>query len=336
MLRIAHLVDDTGPGGVTRYLDFLDRDPGMQAFAQHEVIAVPRANPAIRPIEADIIVSHLAITWRGLAGLMLLRARNAGTPLVHVEHSYSAGFVAARVTARARFQTLLRCAYALFDRVVAVSEGQRLWLVSRGLVPAEKVEVIHPCVDLSAFRALPAVAGPARTFGLIGRFDAQKGFDIAILAFRALSGPDLRLNIYGSGAEEQSLRAAAGTDPRIRFHAFVADPVAAMAQCDAILMPSRWEPYGIVALEARAAGRLLAVSCIDGLRDHAEEASHPCRGLSVTDWTDSLSEMTAHVVTVPRRRASAPSPERKTREGWLGLFESLTGEVLRRSPHLVA
>lgn len=335
MLRIAHLVDDTGPGGVTRYLDFLSQDPAMQDFAHHEVIAVPRANPAIRHIDADIIVSHLAITWRGLAGLMLLRARHAGTPLVHVEHSYSSGFVASRVTARTRFQALLRCAYALFDRVVSVSEGQRFWLVSRHLVAANKVDVIHPCVDLSAFRALTPVTGPARIFGLIGRFDTQKGFDIAIRAFRALPDPDVRLNIYGGGAEEAALRNAAGEDSRIRFHAFVSDPVSAMAQCDAILMPSRWEPYGIVALEARAAGRLLAVSFIDGLRDHAEDASHSCRGLAISDWTDTLSNMAAHAATAPSRGASDPSPERETREGWLGLFESLTGQSLRRAPHLV-
>ncbi|KAA2314248.1 glycosyltransferase [Pseudooceanicola sediminis] len=336
MLRIAHLVDDTSPGGVTRYLDFLTRDPAMQAFARHDVIAVPRNSPALRPITADIIVSHLTVTWRGLPGLMMLRARHAGTPLVHVEHSYSGGFVAARVTARARFQALLRCAYALFDRVVAVSEGQRFWLVSRNLIPAAKVDVIHPCVDLSAFRALPAIAGPARTFGLIGRFDAQKGFDIAIHAFRALPDADVRLNIYGSGAEEATLRDAAGNDPRIRFHPFVADPAAAMAQCDAIVMPSRWEPYGIVALEARAAGRLLAVSFVDGLRDHAETVSHPCRGQSVSDWTDTLANMAHHTRGMTVRSASDPSPERQTREGWLGLFENLTGKVLRRSPYLVA
>lgn len=70
MLRIAHLVDDTTPGGVTRYLDFIRQNPAMAAEARHEVAVVSRANPARRAIDADIIVSHLAISWRGLPGLM--------------------------------------------------------------------------------------------------------------------------------------------------------------------------------------------------------------------------------------------------------------------------
>lgn len=323
MLRIAHLVDDTGPGGVTRYLDFIARDPAMQAFAHHQIIPVPRNSPAARPIRADVIVSHLAITWRGLPGLLRLRARNAGTPLVHVEHSYSAGFVTHNVTARRRFHTLLRCAYALFDSVVAVSEAQGAWLVARGLVNARALCVIRPCVDLSAFRAVPALSGQLRNFGLIGRLDRQKGFDIAIKAFRSLPDPALRLHVFGSGAERDSLRQAAGRDARIVFHPFVADPAAAMALCDAILMPSRWEPFGIVALEARAAGRVLAVTPVDGLRDHAATASYVCQGSTVTQWAAMLKEMAGTDITIPLRHPADCAAERATRLAWFRLLNSL-------------
>ena len=62
MLRIAHLVDDTNPGGVTRYLDFLARDPGMAALARHEIVEVPRTRAASARVQADVIVSHLTGT----------------------------------------------------------------------------------------------------------------------------------------------------------------------------------------------------------------------------------------------------------------------------------
>ncbi|WP_172293323.1 glycosyltransferase [Pseudoruegeria sp. HB172150] len=274
MLRIAHLVDDTNPGGVTRYLDFLASDPGMAELAHHQIVVVPRNRPARVAVEADVIVSHLAISWRGLPGLMSLRARHSGIPLIHVEHSYSAGFVTANVKARRRFHTLLRTAYALFERVVAVSHAQANWLLQRDLVQNDVLSVIQPQVDLTRLRALPRPSGPIRTIGAIGRLDRQKGFGPLIRAFRELEGKDLRLRIFGDGPERETLERLAGDDPRIRFEGFVADPCEAYGSCDAIVMPSRWEPYGLVAAEALAAGRTVMVSGVDGLMDHVATGAH--------------------------------------------------------------
>lgn len=341
MLRIAHLVDTTGPGAVTGYLDFLSRDPVMKAFAHHDIIRVPRGNPGARQIQADIIISHVAISWRALPGLMLARARNAGTPMVHVEHVCSAGYVAHNVTARRRFQTLLRCAYGLFDRVVAVSDDQATWLRGRGLVTAQALSVIRPCTDLSTFRALPAVAGRVRTFGLIGPLERQQGFDIAIEAFRSLPNPDLRLTIFGAGSQAGALRQSAGNDARIRFRPAPGtgtgtNPADAVAQCDAILVPSRWEPFGIAALQARAAGRVLAVAPVDGLRDLAATATYVCRGRSVRDWAVTLAQMADTCVTIPLRHPAECAAERASRAAWLHLMNGLAGETLLQDPRLTA
>lgn len=288
MLRIAHLVDDTTPGGVTRYLDFIRQNPAMAAEARHEVAVVSRANPARRAIDADIIVSHLAISWRGLPGLMALRARHAGTPLIHVEHSYSEGFVAANVTARRRFRQLLRTAYSLFDEVIAVSEAQRHWLVRRELVAPGAVRCIPPCVDLAPFRDVPPPRENVKTIGAIGRFDTQKGFDILIRAFRQVADPDLRLHLVGQGEAEASLRALAAGDDRIRFPGFTATPADAYAACDVIAMPSRWEPYGLVALEANAAGRPVLMSSVDGLKDQAGRGNLPVAESTAAAWAAAI------------------------------------------------
>ncbi|ETX11206.1 hypothetical protein OCH239_20215, partial [Roseivivax halodurans JCM 10272] len=183
MTRIVHLIDDINPGGVVRYLDFLSASPEM-AFGHHEVIPVSKSRFGSIRVEADVIVSHLSINWRGLPGLMALRARYAGIPMIHVEHSYCEGFAAANVSAKRRFTTLLTSAYSLFDRVVAVSEMQAAWLLRRSVVDSEALTVIPPCVDLAPFRAIPAVDGPVRIIGALGRFHTQKGFDVLIRAFR--------------------------------------------------------------------------------------------------------------------------------------------------------
>lgn len=320
MPRIAHLIDDSNPGGVTRYLEFLARDPNMAALARHEIVPVPRNAPASVPVEADLIVSHLGISWRSLPGLMALRANHASRPLIHIEHSYSAGFVSHNVTAKRRFFALLRCAYALFDRVVAVSHEQAEWLLLRRLTGENDLSVISPCIDLAQFRALAAPDGPVQTIGAIGRFDRQKGFDMLIRAFCALPGDDLRLRMIGDGPERAQLEELAGDDPRIEFTGFAKDPAAAMRTCDAVAMPSRWEPYGLVALEARAARRPVLVSGVDGLIDQCADGAMRVAAFSEEIWADALRNLVKGHIRQFTEFETAKNAEIETCDGWRQLL----------------
>ncbi|MEP2920613.1 MAG: glycosyltransferase [Sulfitobacter sp.] len=267
--KVLHLVDDTTAGGVMRVLDFLRLDEGLAQNAEHKVQSVTRGAFMCNLGDADVIVSHLAVSWRSLPALAALRMTCPRTPLVHVEHSYTQAFMMHNVPNRRRFVTLLKLAYSLFNRIVCVSNGQANWMVESRLVHTDKLFTIQSCVDLSAFRALPLPSGPARVFGAIGRLDEQKGFDTLIKAFRQCTDPDIRLHIIGEGAQEEMLRSLAQDDKRIVFRGFQADPVAALADVDVVLMPSRWEAYGLVAIEALAAGRKVVCHDIDGLSDHA-------------------------------------------------------------------
>jgi glycosyltransferase involved in cell wall biosynthesis len=290
-LRVVHLVDDTTAGGVMRVLDHIMTAPGLSETLDHSLRCVDRSNAALGHINADIIVSHLAISWRLLPTLIALRARHPRTAIVHVEHSYTEGFVAANVTHTRRFATLLRLSYRIFNRVVAVSYAQGDWLVRSGAVRSPALHVIQSCVDLSAFRALPAVRSPVRVIGAIGRLDRQKGFDTLITAFHRTTRADLSLLIYGEGPEEAALRQLAAGDERIRFMGFAPDPVAAMATVDAVAMPSVWEAYGLVAIEALAARRALLVNPIDGLADHLAHGAHAVGDTTVAAWERAICDL---------------------------------------------
>ena len=266
---VLHLVDDTTAGGVMRVVDFLMTADQLQAQARHVTRQVVRGRIRPERLRADLIVSHLTLNWRGLPGLAALRAANPRTPMIHVEHSYTAGFVTHNVTRPRRFFAMLRLGFALFDRVVAVSKAQAEWILAQALCGADNLWAIPSCVDLSRFRAVPDRNGPVRVFGAIGRLDPQKGFDTLITAFRTLPQPDIALHIFGQGDEEPSLRRLAAGDPRIRFRGFTTAPTEAFAQVDAVVMPSRWEAYGLVAIEALSAGRPVICSDVDGLNDHA-------------------------------------------------------------------
>jgi len=286
--HVLHLVDDATPGGVTRVLDHIQTCPLMAQSARHSIKVVARKG-ALPICDADMIVSHLSLSWRRLPALIGLRARHASTPLIHVEHSYTEAFTALNVPSKLRFFTMLRTSLALFDSVVAVSDAQADWMKRRRLVAAEALRVIAPVVDLRGFRSLQGTTGKPQVIGAIGRLHRQKGFDILIRAFRKLPNKDVSLQIFGTGPDEAALRALAAGDPRICFIGHVDHPESAVRSVDLVAIPSRWEAFGLVALEARAAGRAIICSGVDGLKMSAGAKASFVAGQSETLWTTALS-----------------------------------------------
>ncbi|THD74752.1 glycosyltransferase [Thalassobius vesicularis] len=320
---IVHLIDDTNAGGVMRLLEHICADPEMNRTAQHIMRPVKRGALSMRRIQADVIVSHLSISWRTLPSLISLRAVHPGTPLIHVEHSYTQSFTALNVPNRERFFSLLRIGYSLFDHQVAVSHAQARWMFRRRLVDLGKLTVIPPMVGLERFAALPApAASTPRRIGAIGRHDRQKGFDLLISAFRAVKDPNAELMFFGEGPETEQLKHLAAGDRRITFAGHAADPVAAMASVDALAMPSRWEAYGLVALEGRMAGRPVLVSPQDGLKDQVAAGAIPVQSFTVEAWTEALTALLQGDIAVPAR----PDPaelERDFAQNWQQMLHAV-------------
>jgi glycosyltransferase involved in cell wall biosynthesis len=224
-------------------------------------------------IDADIIVLHFPPNWRRLAWVAALRWRNPGARLVWVEHSYTGAWEARKVPAPARFHAMLRMAYRMVDRVVCVSAGQAAWLRSVTGLGDAAVSVIHPYVANPGLGALDLPRGddPLR-IGAYGRFCEQKGFDQLIRSHRAGAMPGTQLRIGGFGPDAAALQALAGGDPAIEFTGQVSDVADFLSQCDVVAVPSRWEAYGMVANEAREAGRPILVAPVDGLPEQVGAA----------------------------------------------------------------
>lgn len=329
MIRaVTHLIDDASFGGINRMLDHMVTSSALGGRHHHRIERVRRGQFSPPRLSTDIIVSHLSISWSNLAMLTALRAIYPNNPIIHVEHSYCERFVAAKVEHRCRFETLLKTTYSLFDMVVAVSDAQAAWMKRRGYCLEHYLQAIPSCVDLTPFFSVPdKPQGGPFTLGAIGRFDEQKGFDILIDAFRACRRDDLRLSFFGDGPERQILMDRAGCDPRIAFHGYQPDTSKAIAQCDAIAMPSRWEPYGLVALESMAAGRPLLCPRVDGLNDHIENGATNIGENSVEGWVAFLETMDIDVSTKTsdHLRRAARVAEDRFLLGWNELLGSVVG-----------
>jgi glycosyltransferase involved in cell wall biosynthesis len=112
--------------------------------------------------------------------------------------------------------------------------------------------VVYPPVDTDRF----APAAPGGSYLVLSELMRHKRIDLAVEAFNKLRLP---LTVAGDGPEARRLRRMAG--PTISFTGRVSDDEAArlFATCRALVVPSV-EEFGIVAVEAQAAGRpVLAV-----------------------------------------------------------------------------
>lgn len=109
-----------------------------------------------------------------------------------------------------------------------------------------------------------------RVFVAVGRLGRMKGFDLLIAAFAAADvDPSIGLEIIGDGPEHQNLRElveAHDLVSRVRFRGWLdRQGVAnAMAASVAVVVPSRTEAFGIVALEAWRAGAPLIMTSRGG------------------------------------------------------------------------
>jgi glycosyltransferase involved in cell wall biosynthesis len=172
----------------------------------------------------------------------------------------------------------VRWAYRRADAVVALSHGVgRELIADYGLDPA-RVVTIHNPVDIESWRlraqAVRRAAAPWGPFGgdgpvlvAVGRLIRQKGFDLLLraLARCAGAGQKAQLVIVGEGPERGALEALAqelGVAGRVLLAGFVADPAAWYAHGDIFVLPSRWEGFGHVIVEAMACGLpVIAFDC---------------------------------------------------------------------------
>ncbi|MGV9710457.1 glycosyltransferase family 4 protein [Gordonia sp. NPDC003424] len=147
------------------------------------------------------------------------------------------------------------------------------------------ISVIHNGIDVRTwpFAARPATVGPPELL-FAGRLEYEKGVQDLLAALPRIrrTHPGTRLTIAGTGTQYEWLTEQARGYRVTRAVRFVGgvdhdELVALMHRCSAIVLPSRYEPFGIVALEAAATGAPLVVSTAGGL---GEAVSDPTTGLT--------------------------------------------------------
>ena len=126
----------------------------------------------------------------------------------------------------------------------------------------------------------------------VGSLTSQKGFDIAIRALAAPALHQITYNIVGTGPNLPALKALArslGVEDRVTFAGWSDDVESFLLNSDLCLIPSKWEGFGLVAVEALSTGLPVVASDVPGL---AEVIAHckAVRSFRVGD-VDSLVQV---------------------------------------------
>ncbi|TWJ06537.1 glycosyltransferase family 4 protein [Altererythrobacter ishigakiensis] len=267
MIKVAHLLDDFAMGGVTRALTLFD-EPALAARVHSKVTPV-NSDARLAPcIKADLIVDHMALSWKRLVFLASLRARNPKARIVHVEHSYTASFERVHVTSKARFRAMLKFAASLVDEFICVSNAQKNWLAQVVGIKADKLSVIYPWTDRTELFDIDTARkhrGPKMRLLAYGRYAPVKNFDALIEAMRHVPPDVVDLTIFGDGPDGEKLEELSADLGNVRVLGPCDTPGTYLAECDAVIIPSKSEAFGLVATEARMAGRAIIVANVDGL-----------------------------------------------------------------------
>ena len=157
----------------------------------------------------------------------------------------------------------------LATRVLANSQATKQSLLRRApWLNPERIEVIYNGIDPSPF-ATPTGRDLRREWdidngtpllGFVGQLDERKGLGVLLTAFRDIMQalPTARLVIVGRGPLQEMIEseiATHGWEQAIILPGFEDDIASVMQAIDVLLLPSYWEGFGIVLIEAMAAGK---------------------------------------------------------------------------------
>lgn len=231
-------------------------------------LAVRRVRAALAAFDPHVVHVH-----EPLAPAVAVAAAAFGPhPVVGTFHAWSDRARAYRAAAPVGRRIATR-----LDARIAVSPAAQEYAAGALGLPLGAFRVIPNGVDHAGFTAaapLPELVDPARPLLLfVGRLEPRKGLDVAIRAFLRLraSLPRVRLCVVGDGPERS--RCQEMVPPALRPDVLFVGRVAAAelpryhASADVFLAPATsGESFGVVLLEAMAAGLPIVASALPGYR----------------------------------------------------------------------
>jgi glycosyltransferase involved in cell wall biosynthesis len=245
----------------------------LRAHRRTDPAAMWRFGELVRRGRFDIVHAHSFRTELGsvLWGRVVGQALGRAPLIVRSVHNIDEFYVSPR------YARLSRLSAHGLDRIVAISDAVASYLRDEAALPDEKVVRIYYGIDPSPYQ--PDILPPSRrpdgdplkhpTVGMVARLAPQKGHRVLFDALPSIRATIPNVHVRLVGHEELSTTAdlmAYALQKEIAnlvdFEGFRADIPRVMADLDVFVLPSLWEGFGLVLLEAMAAGRPVVASAV--------------------------------------------------------------------------
>lgn len=209
-------------------------------------------------------------TYAGFAVRPILRAYNpSGAKVLYYPHGWCFNRDSSAM-ATGLFRRVEHLWGAMTDSVVCTSKHEYDSAMEAGL-PPQVLDMVYNGIASSAQRSAERPVwpdGPLRIL-FIGRLDRQKGIDLLIEAMRGLGERAFAYVIGEALVDAQPLpeipqnMGFVGWQPREALEGYY-------ATADLLVMPSRWEAFGITAIEAMRSGLPVVAASVGGLVEIVE------------------------------------------------------------------
>lgn len=235
----------------------------VSVYSPMHILALKRH---LRNFEYDVVHVHLfpAQLWTACGA----RAASITTPLVTTEHS---------THSRRRtgcYRIIDRWMYAQYRHIAANSPATVDHLVAWLPEVRSHITECPNGINVDAFasastadkQVLFSISANLPVVLCVGRLETVKGHDTLLRAITLV--PNVVLALAGDGSLMEHLRGLAhklGIISRVRFLGRRTDVPQLLKAADVYVQPSRWEGFGIAALEAMAAGKPVVASDVPGL-----------------------------------------------------------------------
>lgn len=211
--------------------------------------------------------------------------------------------------------------YRLFVAVSARVAGE---LARHHGVPASRIRVVPNGIDLARFRRDPqagrqireefSIPADATLLLFVGHEFDRKGLAAAVGALERL-GPEVWLLVVGSDNPAPYRRLATRARDRLVFAGARRDLPAFYSACDAFVLPTTYETFSLVCMEALACGVPTFATAVGGIEDYLQSGVN---GFVITTDPDDIADKIRTAFGDPAQLARLRNGARATaaRYGW--------------------
>lgn len=217
-------------------------------------------NKTLKSGRYDIVHAHLIHSqiWTSITKYL-----NKGPIYITTEHSTHNRRRESKI-----YKILDKFIYNSFDRIVAISDATAKELMKWTSVSLKKIDIISNGVSLRAFMGKPRDKKGDKLI-MVSRFHTSKDHLTVVRALKKLP-KGYTLTFIGEGETEESVKREVemlDLNDRVQFLGYSNSVAALLKRHDIAIQSSKFEGFGISALEAMASGTPIIASNVEGLAD---------------------------------------------------------------------